>query len=95
MKITKQIEYQKLDYIITANIVIDGDELIVDDYEIELDYMFSEKYPHQMDDIARMIMSMLDDGTHLQEKIYDEVVGENYAEFFYEEVMNENIIHTR
>jgi len=66
------IQYKEFDFILT--ITEYNSECDIIEYDIELDYGFAEPFP--ADDIARMIIAMLADGTHLKEKILDHAIGD-------------------
>lgn len=52
-----------------ATLDVFGGEIVMD--KIEHDYVVSSQFPHSFDGVAMFISSMLNDGTSLQEKIYE------------------------
>lgn len=69
------LKYRGLDFGITIQQFNFTDDLDINitDFEISLDYQISKDHPRQFDDNARLINSMLDDGRHLQAKIYNTI----------------------
>ncbi len=69
--------YKEFDLILKADVRIDSDDGDIDflDYEISLDYGLAEQNP--FDNVARLVISMLADGRHLQEKIFSLRIEDN------------------
>ena len=75
-KIEISIVYRKFDF--TLTLFDYNGECEVFDYTIELDYCFDKPWPS--DDMARLVVSMLADGDHLKEKIFD-YVNDDHAQW--------------
>jgi hypothetical protein len=57
------VNWKGLDVIVTIEDadIYPPDEFIPTSGYVEIDYVFSEKYPHPMDDVIRMIQAQFDD----------------------------------
>lgn len=84
MQIGMSVQYKGMDFWLT--VIETNEEVELVEYELELDYQFGK--PHKFDHIARMVIDMLADGSHLGCKIIDHVLQDkDQYSYIYDQVL--------